>query len=210
MMLRLGIDLDGCLADFEYGYLLKLQAASGGNLLLPFGEDPPCWDWATEVGYTREQDARAWDSIKGDAMFWATLRPMLGAQKALTVLAQLYHEGHEVYFITNRPGVASHMQSMVWLINMGFPTPTVLIAENKGPVVAGLKLTHFLDDKPSNLESALAEAPECKLFLLSHRYNEGEQPELAAKGVRVIKKLQEFFQGLVIDEVIEGFSQEQM
>lgn len=205
--LVLGIDIDGVLADFTSGYIKKLMEASGKEDLLR-GEEPPCWYWATVVGYTPEEDKAAWKLITSDPKFWATLRPTLQAAQALQILTEAYLTGHRVYFLTDRPGVNTHQQSMVWLMNNGYGAfPQVLVTADKGPVAKGLGLTHLIDDKIENCEQVAAstlkinslEKPTCRVFCLTTRYNKDHQFADTLNITRV-NTLEEFFRAIAFEE----------
>lgn len=198
-MLTLGIDLDGVMASFDTGYREVLFEVSGKRLL-PEVEEPPCWYWPQAVGYTKEEDDKAWTQIKESAVFWVSLPPTMEAPMALRALAQAYQQGHNVYFITNRMGIAPHMQSMIWLINNGFPTPTVILSGDKGPVAKGLGLTHFIDDKPENCFEVKAASPKTRVAMLSKRYNQSAQEACRAKDVEIVSTIKEFFQSIAREE----------
>lgn len=204
--LALGIDLDGVMADFTSGYVRKLVEVCGKDLL--GDQEPPCWYWPKEVGYTEEEDAAAWKSIKNDRKFWATLRPTLQAVQALNILGNAYMEGHSVYFLTDRPGINTHHQSMAWLMNNGYGAfPQVLVTADKGPVAKGLKLTHLIDDKIENCEQVAAatlkpnslEKPTCRVFCLTTRYNKDHQ-FLDVLNITRVNSLEEFFKTLAFEE----------
>lgn len=203
---RLGIDIDGVLADFTKDYIRVLEAVSGKTCTLQAGEEPPCWHFETAVGFDKEDVTKAWGEIKEDPVFWVNLSPTMEAIPALQSLKGAYAAGHDVYFITNRMGIAPHMQTMVWLMSKGFPAPTVLLSPEinrvsmKGALAKGLQLTHFIDDKPGNVEAVKDQLPECTVALLSKRYNEPEQFELKLKGIIVVKTVLEFFQLIVNEE----------
>ncbi len=202
--LRLGIDCDGVLSDFTRGYLAVLKEASGGKMcsLHESHGEPDCWYWPTKYGYTKEEDAKAWELIKKSPTFWADLPAYLETAPALDVLSQIYAEGHEVYFITNRPGLATHAQTSMWLMQHGYPMPLVLVREQKGPVVQGLGINFFIDDKPSNCYEVRDATAHCRVFLLSRPWNQDKKTaeKCAFLGIEIIATLREFFDVLAKEE----------
>lgn len=206
--LKIGFDVDGVLALFDTGYRQKLKQVSGKDGTLGVSEEPPCWNWPTECGYTQEDDNAAWKAIKADERFWVSLPPMPQARQALTILSEAYNEGHEVYFITHRMGVNPHMQTSAWLVNNGYlGFPNVLVTGNKGPIAKGLQLTHFIDDKPENCVDVAAatlkvnslEKPTTRVFCLNARYNADYQFSDVLNITRV-NSLEEFFKTLAFEE----------
>lgn len=202
--LTLGFDIDGVLADFTSGYRAALTAVSGRECGLAKGDDPPCWDWATEVGHTKEEDKAAWKLMLSDPEFWFRLSPTLEAAQALAMLTLAYTEGHTTYFITNRMGVNPHIQTLGWLAQHGMAYPQVIVQAkaNKGELAYALKLTHFIDDKPENCFDVKQAHPACEVYLLKKRYNDtAEYRDLAAKyGITIITTIREFFESIAAQE----------
>lgn len=171
----LGIDLDGVLVNFNEGYIRTLAEVSG-RLLVDATYEPPCWSYATVVGYTDAEDAAAWKSITKNPKFWFNLNALPGAIVALDRLAALRHDGHEVYFITSRPGVRVHDQSVKWLEEHGFPRASVLIDRGgKGHAARALGLTHFIDDRPENCVDVMDFTGTTKVFMPRRSYNTAAQ-----------------------------------
>lgn len=152
-MAIIGVDVDGILADFSAGYAKVLIKTSGRDLFPCKPYDPPCWYWAEPLGYTKEEDTVALDWVKQSENFWQNLEPYADAGSVIDRLWKLQALGHDVYFITNRPGINSKRQTERWIWERTavlMPAPTVLVSEHKGMSAAALELTHYIDDKPSN------------------------------------------------------------
>lgn len=203
---RLGVDLDGVLADFTTSYNNMLRRVSGKNDAgLKPGEEPTCWFWATEYGFTKDEDAAAWAEIKRDPFFWYKLGRYLDAREAVAVLNQMFAAGHEVYFITNRPGIHPQMQSIMWLVETGMQLPQVCCQSgkhpDKGPLIKGLQLTHFIDDKPENCFDAKEHSPETEVFMLRKPYQSAAHIQRAeALGIHIIPSIRDFFEYLSREE----------
>lgn len=205
--LKLGIDCDGVLFNFTHAYNKKLQKVSGQKGTLGLGCEPNCWNWATEYGFTKEDDNKAWEDIKQDPMFWATLPPSIEAPQACNALNEIYLAGHEVYFVTHRMGIGPHAQTMVALRLLGIELPQVCIAQKKGPMAEGLELTHFIDDKFENVCDVAAFTKDrktgeqtCRVFLLNKPYNRNKDlPE--SLGIERVDTLKQFFEALAFEEV---------
>jgi 5'(3')-deoxyribonucleotidase len=181
---KIGIDIDMVLADYVKGYNALAKAELGIDL-----PDPATtWEWDRDNGVTKEQANKLWAYIK-TSMFWGSLLPMPGALEALESLNALTLQGHDVYFITSRPGHLAKFLSEMWLKFHGMDTPTVIIAHEKGPIAKGLDLDVFVDDKPENNKDVIdATGRYCvvpggglrtniRAYLIDHPYNQwADQP----------------------------------
>lgn len=196
---RLGVDIDGVLADFNRGYRRKLEEVSG-KALLPDDEEPPCWFWPEAVGYTKDEDDRAWDRIKSTPDFWFQLHPMpeVTLEPVLPTLFQMLQHGHEVYFPTSRVGNNCWLQTYGWLQKYGMLLPTMMICRDKqakGLIAKSLDLTHFVDDMPENCYAVADHAPTTQVYMIRRRYN--SQPATIQtcyeKHITIIANMREFF-----------------
>lgn len=186
---RLGIDIDGVLAQFDRPFAALL------NQILPHHDLPPIdfpvtdvtfphlWDWdvyyMTRAGISAETQqeilAEAWGAIKASTAFWATLPGYPSTGTDLTYLRACIENGWDLYFITCRPGMTAKFQSEAWLMSKGLKAPfvpTVLICEsgeiNKPRLCKALGLDALIDDKPSNLRGVPAET---RRYLLDRPWN---------------------------------------
>lgn len=194
--LKIGVDIDGVLADFNYGLKNVLWEITGERLI-SLSEEPKCWNWPTAYGYTQEHEDEAWRRIKANPTFWAGLQPFPFVPEQLVELAHARLAGHEVYFITTRTGIAPHLQTVYWLHANGFSTPTVLISTNgdgKANIAKGLRLTHMIDDKPENVLKIKKARPECSVTMLNRRWNQEAQGECAKRDITVRSTVAEFLQ----------------
>lgn len=196
--MRIGIDIDGVLANFNAAYRMKLISVTGRDLI-PEGEEPPCWEYATHYGYTKDEDSRTWKDILADPWFWQFLAPLPGALSFLDWVDTESRYGPVSglivpYFITTRPGVDTKGQSERWL-RPHVENPAVLIArssEDKGLLARGLGLTHFLDDKPENCHAVKTAIPSCDVWLLTARYNEWAHEDVRYTDIHVALSLEDF------------------
>lgn len=195
MSFRIGMDLDGVLANFNESFRRKYIEVTQKDQFFegPFinGFEPPCWNYPIEsYGYTKAEDDLVWDAVRNDPQFWFRLAPLQGAEKVIHHLARLRREyGSDVYFLTTRAGVKAHRQSYDWVTYMGFSKPTVLLTDykaGKGGAVKSLALTHVFDDKPENCWEIKEASPSTNVYLVSCRYNEWAQPQTIEKGIQII------------------------
>jgi len=169
-MIRLGLDLDGVLADFNASYRQLFIDLTGRDTF--DGEtDPPCWNYHAVYGYTDAEAKQVWGAIAASDRFWERLDPLPGAVSLLK-WAFWKQNQIDVYFITSRIGLGVKKQSEHWLHCHGFPRATVLVQQEqsgtKGDLAKGLGLTHVLDDKIENLLSLPTGVVRC---LRVARYN---------------------------------------
>ena len=174
--MRVGCDVDGVLANFNFDYQQTIIRITGHNLFQPCDqENPPVWNYPELRGYTKEEMRKVWDYIRTSDDFFERLLPLDGATSLDLVMPGL-EDHHDIYFITNRPGVTAKRQTERWLfhwLNYGLTpyTSTVLIAENKAVIAQGLKLDVYLDDKWENAWEVGFTVPTCRVYLLDRPYN---------------------------------------
>ena len=172
--MRLGIDIDGVLADFVTAYKARFVQLTGRDL---FGDSLwASWSHEITVGYTKDEVTAIWEAIKSDPLFWVKLSPYWDA---LTVLERLtfrhYHD--DVYFITARPGIEVKKQTELWLSTHSpffDETPTVLISSEKGMCCRALRLEKYIDDRPENVADVRRLSPDTKTYLMDRTWNQGE------------------------------------
>lgn len=145
---RIGVDIDGCLAQFNEAYA-KLLVEEHGENLIPEGGTFCCWDWDIHYGFPLAvRKAVLERNVWGSDDFWLKLEPIPGACDTIRKLHWLAHEGKaDVYYLTNRHGATAKKQTEKWLYNNGCDYPTVLIAVDKTPIIKSLGLQLYVDDR---------------------------------------------------------------
>lgn len=193
--MKIGIDVDGVVADFNGNFIDRVIDVTGEDKFPARPFDIVTWNYPESYGYTGEQCSAVWEVIKKDPTFWVNLSPYDESQICLEHLASLVEEGHEIYFVTNRPGVMAKLQTEDWLNNNGFNDfPTVLISAQKGEVAKALELDWYVDDKTGNILDVHEKSPNTNAFLLGRSWN-------ANDGVPVLGSLSEFLR--MVDKGIE-------
>lgn len=149
--MRLGFDIDGCLADFNSAYGKLLIEVTGVNHFKDGWETDPefpkTWNWELDAGYTKEQMGMVWDVILKNPKFWLNLEPMPEAKALIKELNKLARKGTDIYFLTHRMGVKAKFQTEEWLYGLGMHYPTVLLTGDKAPILHNLGVKFFVDDK---------------------------------------------------------------
>ena len=167
--LRVGCDIDGCLAKFNDACADLFTEQTGVRFPKESDIWPNTWHWERVAGVTKEDEKAVWDVIKRSDDFWFNLPPYPGACAFLTWLK--YFE-QDVYFVTNRSGHRAKYQTERWLHKTGYAEPTVLISQEKDLVCKALKLTHYIDDKLENCAAVASFAPETKGYMFKRPWNE--------------------------------------
>jgi hypothetical protein len=169
MALRIGCDLDGVLADME-GALVreaeKLFGARSGRSE-PTGPSHDASSmadiFASEVAdhaplrhellLTDRERRTLWRHVRSIDGFWESLdetEPGIVAKLASLTADRRW----EMIFLTKRPttsGDTAQLQSQRWLIQKGFPLPSVfVVTASRGLIAAGLTLDIVIDDTPEN------------------------------------------------------------
>lgn len=136
--LRLGIDLDGVVADFTSGWMAFYNREFGTDLKV---EDSVTWNGLVELTHFRSMgEFWHWASdLDGRSLFWH-LETFPGAVDALHALAA---EGHHIAILTTKPEFAVH-DTFDWLARTQLPTTEVHILEDKWRVDCDV----YLDDSP--------------------------------------------------------------
>lgn len=193
MSLKIGFDVDGILADFNSSYVKRVIQVTDQDKF-PDG-DPnnyiKTWYYVTDqFGYTKAQDKEVWKSITSDPTFWIDVIPYPDAKETISKLADLWDDGNEIYFITNRPGIKTKLQTEQWLINLGTGIlPTVIVSEEKGLNARALKLDFYIDDKNENCTD-VRDHSTTNCLMLARGWNE-DKP-----GIPRIPKVSEFFKAM--------------
>ena len=192
-MLKLAVDLDGCAVDFNKGYVAKMIELTKKDLFdiaVESPEFPHTWNYPEAFGYTDAEVAAVWKDIKKDHNFWLSLDELPGAAEAIGRLnvARLY--GHDVYFLTSRPGFASKYQSEEWLRARGMDVPTVILADDKAPYMSLLGIDAFVDDRLKNVNLCMRAVRlgrlNTRVYLVDAPYNRRPVAALAGESVGVV------------------------
>jgi len=180
----IGIDVDGVLAEFNSAYVRLVVEESktdrpfgfkrdGQDVYVPFSNAiqtvpelfPHIWSYPEDVGYTDAQVRHVWRRIGKSTSFWSSLAPYPTAKDDISTLNRLRDDGHDVYFVTSRPGVAAKRQTEDWLdIVMGMKMPTVILSSDKATAISFLKLDAYLDDRLLNVNDCMRMVRERRLM----------------------------------------------
>lgn len=174
MSLRIGIDLDGTLADLSSIYHEYEETMFGAST------DEPAEDAGDEPAQVTDkaklkaamlaskQRENVWRAIRQTPNFWTQLKP-LEPDAVRELYAATLSRDWEVFFITQRPrtaGASVQAQTQRWLIEQGFNTPAVLtLSGSRGKAAHALDLDFLIDDLPKNCVEVISDS-RCRPILI--------------------------------------------
>lgn len=148
--MRLGIDLDGVVAQFNKGWMTRHAAEFGSAL------DPSMvvtWDALHRLGGFSDMDA-FWHWFRnGDEP--STFRHLEPYPTALATLGRLASAGYDIVILTHKFDWAV-ADTFAWLSDVAMPSREVHILEHKHAVECDV----YLDDSPLVLPAIAAARPE--------------------------------------------------
>lgn len=166
-VVRIGLDLDGVLAQFIPAYRTLLWQLQPGEPPTVTG-DPREWHFEGGEGFTSETVRRAWDRIIRFPTWWEFLAPYPDARIFIRSLARL---PVAPVFVTTRPQDEHGETQAVterWVHRHLGVTWPVVITDDKAREAQALGLSALVDDRPENLASL----PEgCLRILLARGWN---------------------------------------
>ncbi len=160
-MVRLAIDLDGVVANFNEGWIRFYNRQFGTSLevsqvdawdvipkLTHFAHMGEFWDWA--------------EDLDGVSLF----RHLDTFPDALPALEKLVSWGHEIVIVTSKPDFAIG-DTYAWIGEKGIPTTEVHIVERKEQVEADV----YLEDAPHQLYQLRRRRPEALVVRFARPWN---------------------------------------
>jgi 5'(3')-deoxyribonucleotidase len=141
--LRLGIDLDGVIADFNAGWIGLYNAEFGTSLAV---EEVEVWNAPAALTHFRSMsEFWSWSATAGGGRsIFRDLEPFPDALDALGRLARRHH----VVIVTTKPSFAIH-DTFEWIGERRVPTREVHIVNDKSSVGCDV----YLDDADHNLDA---------------------------------------------------------
>lgn len=149
--LRLGIDLDGVVADFNAGWM-ELHNAEFGGALTP--DLVTSWDGLHRLGGFDDMDA-FWAWARGNEVRPSIFRHLSLLPHALDTLRALAAEGHRIVIVSTKPDWAVH-ETLHWLADNAIPTREVHLTFTKHEVDCDV----YLDDAPTVLPELVEHHPD--------------------------------------------------
>lgn len=159
--MRLGIDLDGVVADFGGGWIRRY------NLDFGTGIDPGtphAWGGATELTHFQTMH-EFWEWIRDsqEGTIFRSLEPYEGALDALHRLAKR----HQIVIVTTKPRWAVH-DTFAWIAEHRIPTREVHMTREKWLVDVDV----YLDDAPHVLSELVTRRRDALVCRYVRSWNE--------------------------------------
>ncbi len=139
--MRLGIDLDGVVADFDGEWIRRYNAEFGTALTL---DAISHWDVYPEITRFADMDG-FWDWLRGSdgPRIFRSLEPY---DSAIAALRRLRANGHDIVVLTSRPDWAVS-DTFAWIAEHSVPTREIHVLHAKWRVACDV----YLDDAPHTL-----------------------------------------------------------
>ncbi|HKX73873.1 MAG TPA: hypothetical protein VJR05_00575 [Acidimicrobiia bacterium] len=148
--MRIGIDLDGVVADFNTGWIRRYNQQYGAELPL---DSVKSWDAIPSLTHFEDMGQFwRWAQDHDGHTLFRHLEPYPGALAALDYLAR---QRHRVVILTTKPPWAVP-DTFAWLAEHRLPTREVHILEDKWTVDCDV----YLDDAPHILRRLVKQRPD--------------------------------------------------
>ena len=171
--MRLGIDLDGVVADFNTGWINHYNQEFGSDVSL---NDVDRWDVIPSLTHFAHMgEFWRWAEHLDGASLFRHLEPYPDALPALHRLAKR----HRIVIITTKPDFAIH-DTYEWIAEHGVPTREIHITGRKWTV----NCDAYLDDGPHNLEDLVTHRPESQVFRFVRPWNSAIEATIAVNSWR--------------------------
>ena len=185
-MLRVGLDVDGVLADFRTAFR-QLAASELGN-------SPSA---SIEANLSKGDVERLWKAVSRLPNWWAGL-PAFEPDQIARVYALSRKWRWEVFFMTSRPpsaGDAVQLQTQVWLEQHGFYLPAVLTAPAgaRGELARGLRMDIVVDDHLVNCMEIVGASNSKVLHMARQAMDADRRQQAESRGIGVVATLSEAF-----------------
>jgi len=184
--LRIGIDIDGVLADFRSAF-----HETAVRLLRHDVDDTQDLEALTPLSAADVR--RVWDHIATAQNWWMEV-PAYEPDQIARLYSLMRAGGWEVFFMTKRPpsaGDSVQFQTQWWIERFGFYLPAVMtVPGSRGDIANGLRLDLVLDDQLINCVEVISTAPT-KALLVLRSSDPAAKEQAFNRGIGVVSTLSE-------------------
>lgn len=193
-MLRLGIDVDGVVADFRSAF----RALAERELGIAPGD--------AESDLTKADIEQLWRAVAGKPNWWLDV-PAYEPEQIGRLYSRVRQSRWEVFFMTSRPpsaGDSVQLQTQVWLERYGFFLPSVLTAPTgaRGELARSLRLDLALDDRIVNCLEIISASNAKAVMVLRNPAEPNARESAEARGVGVVSTFAEALDAIERLEVL--------
>jgi hypothetical protein len=184
--LRVGIDIDGVLADFRTAF----HEAAMRCLRHDVDNEQ---DLESLTPLSAADVRRVWDYIATAQNWWMEV-PAYEPDQIARLYSLTRRSGWEVCFMTKRPpsaGDSVQFQTQWWIERFGFYLPAVVtVPGSRGDIANGLRLDLILDDQLINCVEVISTAPT-KAVLVLRSNDPAARQQASNRGIGVVSTLSE-------------------
>ena len=193
-MLRLGIDVDGVVADFRSAFRALAERELG---IAPRD---------AESDLTKADIEQLWRAVAGKPNWWLDV-PAYEPDQIGRLYSRVRQSRWEVFFMTSRPpsaGDSVQLQTQVWLERYGFFLPSVLTAPTgaRGELARSLRLDLALDDRIVNCLEIISASNAKAVRVLRNPAEPNARESAEARGVGVVSTFAEALEAIERLEVL--------
>jgi hypothetical protein len=186
MALRIGIDIDGVLADFRSAF----RSTAARCLRHDIAETD---DYETLGPLSPDDVRRVWDYIGKTPNWWMDV-PAYEPDQIARLYSVMRAANWEVFFMTKRPpsaGDTVQFQTQWWIERFGFYLPAVMtVPGSRGDIANGLRLDMIIDDQLINCVEVISAAPT-KALLMLRTHDSAAREHASNRGIGVVGSLSE-------------------
>ena len=183
-MLRIGLDVDGVLADFRSAFHALAKSELGDTRRADI-----------EANLSKGDIERLWRAVARLANWWAAL-PAYEPDQVARLYALSRQCRWEVFFMTSRPpsaGDAVQLQTQAWLEQHGFYLPAVLTAPAgaRGELARALRMDLVVDDHFVNCMEIVGASNSKVLHMARLPIEDERRQQAESRGIGVVGTLAE-------------------
>lgn len=186
MALRIGIDIDGVLADFRTAF-----RSSAARCLRHDIEEAA--DYETLGPLSPDDVRRVWEYIGKTQNWWMDV-PAYEPDQIARLYSVMRAANWEVFFMTKRPpsaGDTVQFQTQWWIERFGFYLPAVMtVPGSRGDIANGLRLDLIIDDQLINCVEVISASPT-KALLMLRAPDSAAREHASNRGIGVVGSLSE-------------------